>query len=175
MGAGGRMSDLREQAKDGILKRVPTDPPFSLSDLKKAIPAHCFERSVIRSSYYIVHDLIVTCILTGLWSFGPDVVTMHLVNTNWLMTLLDSSFILLFLPLISLGNIVIEVIMPTQTHSIMMKFTILTFANHFDPLSPIFTERERIQVVLSDLGIIGVVYCGLSFLSRHKDLLEQCV
>ncbi|GJS00952.1 plastid delta12-fatty acid acetylenase [Tanacetum coccineum] len=32
------------------------------------------------------------------------------------------------------------------------------FANHFDPLSPIFTERERIQVVLSDLGIIGVVY-----------------
>ncbi|GJS71918.1 plastid delta12-fatty acid acetylenase [Tanacetum coccineum] len=59
MGAGGRMSGLREQAKDGILKRVPTDPPFSLSDLKKTIPAHCFEHSVIRSSYYVVRDLIV--------------------------------------------------------------------------------------------------------------------
>ncbi|GJT31277.1 plastid delta12-fatty acid acetylenase [Tanacetum coccineum] len=59
MGAGGRMSDSSEETKD-LLKRVPIEPPFSLSDLKKAIPAHCFERSVIRSSYYVVHDLIVT-------------------------------------------------------------------------------------------------------------------
>ncbi|KAI7744056.1 hypothetical protein M8C21_006681, partial [Ambrosia artemisiifolia] len=58
MGAGGRMSDPSTEEKD-ILKRVPVDPPFTLSDLKKAIPAHCFERSVIRSSYYVVHDLIV--------------------------------------------------------------------------------------------------------------------
>ncbi|GJT85654.1 delta(12) fatty acid desaturase-like protein [Tanacetum coccineum] len=54
------MSDSSEHEGKDILKRVPVDPPFSLSDLKKAIPAHCFERSVIRSSYYVVHDLIVT-------------------------------------------------------------------------------------------------------------------
>ncbi|KAK9055447.1 hypothetical protein SSX86_026530 [Deinandra increscens subsp. villosa] len=59
MGAGGRMLDASDEVHD-ILKRVPVDPPFSLSDLKRAIPAHCFERSVIRSSYYVVHDLIVT-------------------------------------------------------------------------------------------------------------------
>nr|GFD19369.1 plastid delta12-fatty acid acetylenase [Tanacetum cinerariifolium] len=58
MGAGGRMSDSTT-TKDHLLKRVPIEPPFSLSDLKKAILAHCFERSVIRSSYYVVHDLIV--------------------------------------------------------------------------------------------------------------------
>ncbi|KAI3810816.1 hypothetical protein L1987_20438 [Smallanthus sonchifolius] len=59
MGAGGSMSDSTDQVKD-LLKRVPIDPSFSLSDLKKAIPAQCFERSVISSSYYVVHDLIVT-------------------------------------------------------------------------------------------------------------------
>ncbi|GKF56201.1 hypothetical protein Tco_0166541, partial [Tanacetum coccineum] len=32
------------------------------------------------------------------------------------------------------------------------------FANHFDPLSPIFTERERIQVVVSDIGILALMY-----------------
>ncbi|KAJ0560346.1 Delta(12) fatty acid desaturase DES8.11 [Helianthus annuus] len=61
MGAGDQMSESPDQAKD-LLKRVPVDPPFSLSDLKKAIPAHCFERSVIHSSYYVVHDLIVAYI-----------------------------------------------------------------------------------------------------------------
>ncbi|GJS95752.1 plastid delta12-fatty acid acetylenase [Tanacetum coccineum] len=59
MGAGGRMSDSFEHEVKDILKCVPVDPPFSLSDLKKAITAHCFKRSVIRSSYYVVHDLIV--------------------------------------------------------------------------------------------------------------------
>ncbi|KAI7739056.1 hypothetical protein M8C21_030333, partial [Ambrosia artemisiifolia] len=53
------MLDSSDQANN-ILKRVPIDPPFTLSDLKKAIPAHCFDRSVIRSSYYVVHDLIVS-------------------------------------------------------------------------------------------------------------------
>nr|GEV66190.1 delta(12) fatty acid desaturase DES8.11-like [Tanacetum cinerariifolium] len=59
MGAGGRMLDssANHETKD-ILKRVPVDPPFSLSDLKKAIPAHCFERSIIRSSYYEARDAI---------------------------------------------------------------------------------------------------------------------
>nr|GFA90798.1 delta(12) fatty acid desaturase DES8.11-like [Tanacetum cinerariifolium] len=91
-GAGGRMSDPPEG--DNILQRVPVDPPFSLSDLKRAIPAHCFERSVIRSSYYVIHGLIIAyvfyflantyipvlptslvylaSILTGLWVIGHE-------------------------------------------------------------------------------------------------------
>ncbi|GKA00968.1 plastid delta12-fatty acid acetylenase [Tanacetum coccineum] len=206
MGAGGRMSDLREQAKDGILKRVPTDPPFSLSDLKKAIPAHCFERSVIRSSYYVVHYLIVTyvfyflantyipllptplaclawpfywfcqaSILTGLWVIGHE--CGHHAFSEYQLVDDIVGFVLhsaLFTPYFSwkyshrshhantnsLDND--EVYIPKRfplyllTNVSGKKYE--RFANHFDPLSPIFTERERIQVVLSDLGIIGVVY-----------------
>ncbi|GJZ30477.1 plastid delta12-fatty acid acetylenase [Tanacetum coccineum] len=191
MGAGGRMSGLREQAKDGILKRVPTDPPFSLSDLKKTIPAHCFERSVIRSSYYVVRDLIVTyvfyflantyipllptplaylawplywfcqaSILTGLWVIGHE--CGHHAFSEYQLVDDIVGFVLhsaLFTPYFSwkyshqshhantnsLDND--EVYIPKRK-----------FPTTYDPLSPIFTERERIQVVLSDLGIIGVVY-----------------
>nr|XP_043613769.1 omega-6 fatty acid desaturase, endoplasmic reticulum-like [Erigeron canadensis] len=45
---------------DDVCKRVPIEnPPFEYSDLKKAIPPHCFKRSLIRSSYYLLCDLIM--------------------------------------------------------------------------------------------------------------------
>ncbi|XP_062083874.1 delta(12)-oleate desaturase-like [Humulus lupulus] len=41
-----------------ILERVPhTTPPFTLSQIKKAIPPHCFKRSLLRSFSYLLHDL----------------------------------------------------------------------------------------------------------------------
>lgn len=39
------------------------------------------------------------------------------------------------------------------------------FANHFDPWSPIFSKRERIEVVISDLALVAVL-SGLSVLGR---------
>ncbi|CAL5052672.1 unnamed protein product [Urochloa decumbens] len=40
------------------LKRSHTDkPPFTLADIKRAIPPHCFQRSVARSSSYLLRDL----------------------------------------------------------------------------------------------------------------------
>ncbi|CAN6221463.1 unnamed protein product [Urochloa humidicola] len=40
------------------LKRSPTDkPPFTLADIKRAIPPHCFHRSVVRSTSYLFRDL----------------------------------------------------------------------------------------------------------------------
>ncbi|PWA69720.1 plastid delta12-fatty acid acetylenase [Artemisia annua] len=234
MGAGGPMSDAPDQAKDGILKRVLIDPPFSLSDLKKAIPAHCFERSVIRSSYYVVHDLIVTyvfyflantyipllptplaylawpvywfcqaSILTGLWVIGhecghhafseyqlvDDIVGLilhsalftpyfswkyshrsHHANTNSL----DNDEV--YIPKRKSKVMIYSKVLnnpPGRVFTLVFRLTLgfplylLTnvsgkkyerFANHFDPLSPIFAERERIQVMLLDLGIIDVVY-----------------
>nr|GEX75687.1 delta(12) fatty acid desaturase DES8.11-like [Tanacetum cinerariifolium] len=68
-----------------------------------------------------------------------NVVTMLLVNTNGLMIPLTLGF-----PLYLLTNISGK------------KYG--RFANHFDPLSPIFSERERIQVVLSDIGILAIIY-----------------
>jgi hypothetical protein len=44
--------------------RQPTaKPPFTVGDLRRAIPAHCFERSVLRSSAYLVADLVAVAAL----------------------------------------------------------------------------------------------------------------
>ncbi|KAI3742344.1 hypothetical protein L1987_60024 [Smallanthus sonchifolius] len=232
MGAGGRMSDPSEGKN--ILERVPVDPPFSLSDLKKTIPAHCFERSVIRSSYYVVHDLIVAyvfyflantyipllptplaylawsvywfcqaSILTGLWVIGHECGHHAFSEYQWIDDTVG--FILhsaLLTPYFSwkyshrnhhantnsLDND--EVYIPKRKSKVKIYSKILNnppgrvftlvfrltlgfplylftnisgkkygrFANHFDPLSPIFTERERIHVLVSDLGLLAVLY-----------------
>eukprot|EP00002_Diphylleia_rotans_P015897 TRINITY_DN307_c0_g1_i1.p1 TRINITY_DN307_c0_g1~~TRINITY_DN307_c0_g1_i1.p1 ORF type:complete len:372 (+),score=71.11 TRINITY_DN307_c0_g1_i1:61-1176(+) len=48
-----------EQAKVSALT-VPKDPPpFTLGDLKRSIPAHCFERSYVISIYYLCRDLVL--------------------------------------------------------------------------------------------------------------------
>ncbi|KAF0908527.1 hypothetical protein E2562_025887 [Oryza meyeriana var. granulata] len=42
------------------MQRSPVDkPPFTLGDIKKAIPPHCFHPSVIKSFSYLVHDLAI--------------------------------------------------------------------------------------------------------------------
>ncbi|KVI04430.1 Fatty acid desaturase, type 1 [Cynara cardunculus var. scolymus] len=58
MGTGGRMNDATTDKY--VLKRVPTEKtPFELSDVKKAIPPHCFNRSLPTSFYYLLRDMIV--------------------------------------------------------------------------------------------------------------------
>ncbi|XP_047337845.1 delta(12)-fatty-acid desaturase FAD2-like [Impatiens glandulifera] len=60
MGAGGRMS---AQA-NAVLDRVPTTkPPFTLAQIKKSVPPHCFQRSVITSFSYVVYDLLIVSFL----------------------------------------------------------------------------------------------------------------
>ncbi|KAG1363892.1 omega-6 fatty acid desaturase, endoplasmic reticulum isozyme 2 [Cocos nucifera] len=73
MGAGGRMTakEREDQSatahgpdEDPSFRRSPTDkPPFTLSQIKKAIPPHCFQRSVLRSFSYVVHDLVISAAL----------------------------------------------------------------------------------------------------------------
>ncbi|KAL3696874.1 hypothetical protein R1sor_010950 [Riccia sorocarpa] len=62
MGAGGRMTRAEEaqRTKSSDTKRAPTEkPPFTVGTLKKAIPPHCFNRSVLRSGSYLVSDLLI--------------------------------------------------------------------------------------------------------------------
>ncbi|CAN1133648.1 Delta(12)-fatty-acid desaturase FAD2 [Linum perenne] len=45
------------------MNRSPhSKPPFTLSDIKKAIPQHCFQRSLPRSLSYLASDLIITAV-----------------------------------------------------------------------------------------------------------------
>ncbi|VAI48729.1 unnamed protein product [Triticum turgidum subsp. durum] len=72
MGAGGRMTE-KEREKQELLgrtgvgaafQRSPTDkPPFTLGQIKMAIPPHCFQRSLVKSSSYLVHDLVIVAAL----------------------------------------------------------------------------------------------------------------
>lgn len=46
------------------IRRAPTKPPpFTLGDIKQKIPDHCFERSTLRSSAYLVFDLAAISLL----------------------------------------------------------------------------------------------------------------
>ncbi|PHT32967.1 Omega-6 fatty acid desaturase, endoplasmic reticulum [Capsicum baccatum] len=60
MGGGGNMSNptTKIELKKNPLQRMPTSkPPFTIGDIKKAIPPHCFKRSLIHSFYYVARDL----------------------------------------------------------------------------------------------------------------------
>lgn len=56
-------SDSLSSAEDSSLQSF-TPPSFTVKDLLGAIPAHCYERSVLHSSAYIVYDfaLIAACV-----------------------------------------------------------------------------------------------------------------
>ena len=41
----------------GKTPRPTDDPPFTLKDLKAAIPSHCFERSTLKSFSYVAWDV----------------------------------------------------------------------------------------------------------------------
>ncbi|KAF3582633.1 hypothetical protein DY000_02033979 [Brassica cretica] len=63
MGAGGRMQVYppSNSPETNTLKRVPCEtPPFTLGDLKKAIPPHCFKRSIPCSFSYLLFDILVS-------------------------------------------------------------------------------------------------------------------
>ncbi|OEL15191.1 Fatty acid desaturase DES2 [Dichanthelium oligosanthes] len=68
MRAGGwsRASDEQPAGDADVpaLRRSPTDkPPFTLADIKRAIPPHCFRRSVVRSSSYLLRDVASAAVL----------------------------------------------------------------------------------------------------------------
>ncbi|XBJ24500.1 hypothetical protein VPH35_002368 [Triticum aestivum] len=68
MAAGGRMMEKEREKQEmlgrasasEIFQRAPTDKPaFTLAQIKKAIPPHCLQCSVIRSFSYVVYDLVI--------------------------------------------------------------------------------------------------------------------
>ncbi|GFP94400.1 omega-6 fatty acid desaturase endoplasmic reticulum isozyme 2 [Phtheirospermum japonicum] len=237
MGGGGRMSarsTKAEQKKDPF-QRVPySKPPFTVGDIKKAIPPHCFSRSLVRSFSYVVYDLVIVyllyrlatsyidqlpaphrylawpaywalqgCVCTGVWVIAHECGHHAFSDYQWVDDLvglvLHSA---LLVPYFSwkyshrrhhsnTGSLERdEVFVPKPKsqvgwHSkylnnppgrVMTLFVTLTmgwplylafnvsgrpydrFACHYNPYGPIYNDRERLQIFISDAGVIGMLY-----------------
>ncbi|EMS45906.1 Omega-6 fatty acid desaturase, endoplasmic reticulum isozyme 2 [Triticum urartu] len=236
MGAGGRMTE-KEREKQELLgrtgvgaafQRSPTDkPPFTLGQIKMAIPPHCFQRSLVKSSSYLVHDLVIVaallyaalvwipalpsmlqlgawplywvaqgCVMFGVWVID-DIV--GLVLHSWLLVpyfsrkhshrrhhsntgSLERDEVFVPRPKEALpwytpyihDNPVVRVvlIMVQLTLGWYMYLSLNTwgrpyprFACHFDPYSPIYNDRERAQIFISDVGVLAASFAMLNFVS----------
>ncbi|KAK4706632.1 hypothetical protein R3W88_033802 [Solanum pinnatisectum] len=237
MGAGGRMSTPSEgnKSQSDVLQRVPhSKPPFTMGDVKKAIPPHCFKRSVLHSFSFVLYDLVVAfllyyvatnyfhllpynlsyvawplywicqgCNLTGVWVIAHECGHHAFSDYQWLDDtvglVLHSSLLVpyfswkyshrrhhsntgsmdrdeVFVPKLKSsmkwfsiylnnppGRILILVVQLTLGWPLYLMFNVSgrpydRFACHFDPNSPIYTDRERLQIFVSDAGIFAVLY-----------------
>jgi len=248
MGAGGRMSVHPESKKpeSANLRRVPySKPPFTLGELKKAIPPHCFKRSVLHSFSYVFYDLakasilfyIATtyihllpyslsflawpvywivngCVLTGVWVIAHECGHHAFSDYQWLDDtvglILHSGLLVpyfswkyshrrhhsntgslerdeVFVPKHKSemkwyakylnnppGRVFVLVVQLTLGWPLYLLFNVSgrhyeRFACHYDPYGPIYSDRERLQIYLSDAGVLAVTY-GLYRLAVAKGL-----
>ena len=240
MGGGGRSSaTLKHQnsiKNHSKKKRVPhAKPPFTLSQLKKAISPHCFHRSTFRSFSYVLYDLtIASClfyaavnyiptlphenlsllawplywfiqgsILTGVWVIAHECGHHAFSDHQWLDDLVGLILhSLLLVPYFSwkyshrrhhsnTGSLERDEVFVPKTKSSMGWYSkylnnspgrVLTlaitltlgwprylafnvsgrsyerFACHYDPYGPIYSNRERLQIYVSDAGILAVCF-----------------
>ncbi|XP_047316731.1 delta(12)-fatty-acid desaturase FAD2-like [Impatiens glandulifera] len=241
MGAGGRMSSQTTATKfensnqQPSQKRVPHEkPPFTLSDLKKAIPPHCFHRSLIRSFSYVVYDLAIAsffyylastyihllpqylqfvawpmywacqgCVLTGVWVIAHECGHHAFSDYQWIDDtvglILHSALLVpyfswkyshrrhhsntgslerdeVFVPKHKselawfskylnnpVGRLLTLIITLTLGWPLYLCFNVSgrpydRLACHFDPQSPIYNDRERLQIYISDVGIVSACF-----------------
>ncbi|KAK6941916.1 Fatty acid desaturase domain [Dillenia turbinata] len=237
MGAGGRMTvpPPAKKSEVDVLQRVPhAKPPFTLSQVKKAIPPHCFQRSVLRSFSYVIYDLAIVsacfyiaityfhllpspfnylawpiywaiqgCVLTGVWVVAHECGHHAFSDYQWLddtVGLILHSCLLVpyfswkyshrrhhsntgslerdevFVPKRKSGvawyskylnhppgRVITLTVMLTLGWPLYLAFNVSgrpydRFACHYDPCGPIYSDRERLQIFISDLGTLAVTY-----------------
>ncbi|KAG4167731.1 hypothetical protein ERO13_A13G214300v2 [Gossypium hirsutum] len=236
MGAGGRMLvDGKKEEKRGSVNRVPIEkPPFTLGQIKQAIPPHCFRRSLLRSFSYVVHDLCLAslfyyiatsyfhflpqpfsyiawpvywvlqgCILTGVWVIAHECGHHAFSDYQWVDDtvglILHSALLVpyfswkishrrhhsntgsmerdeVFVPKPKSklscfakylnnppGRVLSLVVTLTLGWPMYLAFNVSgryydRLASHYNPYGPIYSDRERLQVYISDTGIFAVIY-----------------
>ncbi|KAH1033583.1 hypothetical protein J1N35_045757 [Gossypium stocksii] len=236
MGAGGRMLvDGKKEENRVSVNRVPIEkPPFTLGQIKQAIPPHCFRRSLLRSFSYVVHDLCLAslfyyiaasyfhflpqpfsyiawpvywvlqgCILTGVWVIAHECGHHAFSDYQWVDDtvglILHSALLVpyfswkishrrhhsntgsmerdeVFVPKprskLSCfakylnnppGRVLSLVVTLTLGWPMYLAFNVSgryydRLASHYNPYGPIYSERERLQVYISDAGIFAVIY-----------------
>lgn len=237
MGAGGRMSapaTKAEQKKDPLKKAPYSKPPFTLGDIKKVVPPHCFQRSLIRSFSYVVYDLILVslfyyiattyfhllpspfnylawpvywilqgCVSTGVWVIAHECGHHAFSDYQWVDDtvglILHSALLVpffswkyshrrhhsntgslerdeVFVPKMKsempwyskylnnpVGRVITLTITLTLGWPLYLAFNVSgrpydRFACHYDPYGPIYNDRERLQIYISDVGVISMAY-----------------
>lgn len=233
MGGGGRMLSVPRERS--TLQRAPhTKPPFTLGQIKKAVPLHCFQRSLLRSFSYVVTDLTLAfifyyvasslfhllphplpylawplywilqgCILTGIWVIAHECGHHAFSDYQWVDDtvglVLHSSLLVpyfswkfshrrhhsntaslerdeVFVPKPRskipwytkylnnpVGRLLSLVATLTLGWPLYLALNVSgrhyeRFACHFDPYGPIYSERERLQICISDAGIFATTY-----------------
>lgn len=228
--------DQHQTPKDGF--RQPTDKPsFTIGQLRKSIPPHCFQRSLWRSSAYLVTDLAAIAVLyiastfidraplpaaarwalwtvywffqgavaTGVWVISHECGHGAFSEHRWVNDGVGLIFhSLLLVPYFSwkhshrrhhsnTGSVAKdEVFVPEVREKVedafefeweaswiarlvrlsgtltigwplYLLFNVASrpypdswWVNHFDPWSPIFSKRERIEIVVSDAALLAV-------------------
>uniref|UniRef100_A0ACD6ABG2 Uncharacterized protein n=1 Tax=Avena sativa TaxID=4498 RepID=A0ACD6ABG2_AVESA len=236
MGPGGR-STTREVKEGHAIQRPPTDKPsFTLAQIKKAIPPHCFDRSLIKSSYYLLRDLAIVAVLlyfstavipaipaaglprlaawtlywvaqgcaaTGVWVIAHECGhhafsdypllndALGLVLHSWLLVPYfswkfshrrhhsnnaslerDEVFVPQhkatlpwYAPCICnpVGRLLFLAALLAIGWPVYLTFNTKgraypRWANHFDPYGPIFSDRERVLVLVTDVGLLAVCF-----------------
>ncbi|KAK1267673.1 Omega-6 fatty acid desaturase, endoplasmic reticulum isozyme 2 [Acorus gramineus] len=228
-------SELHHKPQHDPLRRVPASkPPFTLSQIKKSIPPHCFNRSIPRSFSYLVFDLIIAfafyhlsttyipllpsplnhlawplywlcqgCVLTGVWVIAHECGHHAFSDHQWLDDtvgfILHSSLLVPYfswkyshrrhhsntgslerdevfvpkpkseIPWFSKhlnnppGRVLSLLITLTLGWPLYLVFNVSgrkydRFASHYDPYGPIYNDRERLQIFVSDVGVFAVAY-----------------
>ncbi|KAI5070504.1 hypothetical protein GOP47_0014847 [Adiantum capillus-veneris] len=184
MGAGGRMVAISEERAS----RAPhARPPFTVGQLKKAVPTHCFRRSLLTSSSYLVFDLLVAGALlytTTFFTF-PGLLGYASWCLYWIAQVTGGTTAIQggfpktrsFVPKTKdkigfawllysnpAGRLLSIVITLTLGWPLYLLFNVSgrpyeRFASHFDPNGPIFNESERYQVLISDVSLVAVGLC----------------
>lgn len=221
--------------------RVPADvPPFTLADLRKAIPAHCWERNTLRSFSYLARDVFICGLLwvaalyidtlpvpqyvkwvlwplywfwqgafgTGIWVLSHECGHQAFSDHWWINDGVGWVFHSILLvpyfswkhthrrhhqhtgsmgkdevfvpslgaatdkthwfkktPLYRTGHLLVQQLAGWPMYLFMNTSGHETerWASHFDPYSPLFTKKERIEIVYSDIGI-ALMLTGLGYL-----------
>jgi len=72
----GCLTSIPVTIRGRLIKRVPTaKPKFTVADIRRAIPAHCFEHSLITSFGYVAYDFAIIATLFYLATHIENVVT----------------------------------------------------------------------------------------------------
>ncbi|KAF4359181.1 hypothetical protein F8388_005290 [Cannabis sativa] len=159
------------------LERAPhTAPPFTLSQLKKAIPPHCFNRSLLHSFSYLLQDLFFASlfyyvatsyfylphplpylawplywifqgiIFCGVWVLGHDCGHHSFSDHQWVDDMV--------------GFVIHSAILfPYFSFKYSHRFNLAgrpydRFACHYYPYSSLYLNSERLHILISDFGLL---------------------